>query len=149
MKQDSMSMATSIESRVPFLDHLLVEWAASLPASVKLRGRTGKALVREAAQAHLPNEVANGPKRGFLVPLARWLRGVGRSSLETHLPASDDELFSSAAARTLMSEHMAGMDHTGRLWRLLAFQVWRNDTLPRMARLAELGRGAALQTAGR
>jgi hypothetical protein len=48
-----------------------------------------------------------------------------------------------------MSEHMAGMDHTGRLWRLLAFQVWRNDTLPRMARLAQANRVANLHTVGR
>ena len=137
MKQDSMSMATSIESRVPFLDHLLVEWAARLPASVKLDGHTGKALVRLAAQAHLPAEVANGPKRGFLVPLARWLRGVGRDSLERNIPTAGDPLLSSTVARQLVDEHQAGKDHTGRLWRLLAFQVWRNDTLPRLTALAE------------
>lgn len=149
MKQDSMSMATSIESRVPFLDHLLVEWAASLPASVKLHGRTGKALVREAARAHLPGEVVDGPKRGFLVPLARWLRDVGRDSLEHHMPAPDDGLFNTAAARTLVTEHLSGLDHTGRLWRLLAFQIWRNDTLPRMARLAEAARASNSQTVSR
>lgn len=144
MKQDTMSMATSLESRVPFLDHQLIEWAATLPASVKLSGRIGKALVRKAAASRLPEEVVNGPKRGFLVPLSRWLRDVGRESLERYAPDHDDALLSRRAFDVLVHEHQRGHDHTGRLWRLLALQVWRQDTLPRLASLADAQRAHSL-----
>jgi asparagine synthase (glutamine-hydrolysing) len=140
MKQDTMSMAASIESRVPFLDHLLVEWSMSVPASEKLRGATGKALVRHASTRRLPSEVVQGPKRGFLVPLSRWLRGVGRDALAANAPTSDDPVLTAAGYARLVDEHMGGADHTGRLWRLLALQTWRNDTLPRMAALARRAR---------
>ncbi len=146
MKQDTMSMAASIESRVPFLDHRLVEWAASLAPEVKLRGRIGKALVRDAAASKLPQQVVHGPKRGFLVPLARWLRDVGRETLERYAPGRNDELLSHSAFRTLIAEHNAGMDHTGRLWRVLALQVWRQDTLPRMEQLSAAQREYRLST---
>jgi asparagine synthase (glutamine-hydrolysing) len=140
MKQDTMSMAASIESRVPFLDHLLVEWSMSVPASEKLRGAVGKALVRNASVRRLPSEVVQGPKRGFLVPLARWLRGVGREALLANAPGSDDSVLAAAGYARLVDEHMRGADHTGRLWRLLALQTWRNDTLPRMAALSRQAR---------
>jgi asparagine synthase (glutamine-hydrolysing) len=140
MKQDAMSMAASIESRVPFLDHLLVEWATTVPASAKLRGRVGKVLVREAARAHLPRQVVDGPKRGFLVPLGRWLREQGRGSLDAYLPSAGDPFVEDAFARRLVREHADGRDRTGTLWRLLAFQVWRMDTVPRLRQAAEAGR---------
>jgi asparagine synthase (glutamine-hydrolysing) len=140
MKQDTMSMAASLESRVPFLDHHLVEWAGQLPASAKLSGRTGKALVRIAARQHLPHEVYDGPKRGFLVPLDRWLRTVGRHSLAEFLPGADDELFNVKTIERIQSEHQRGRNHTGRLWRLLAFQVWRRTVLPRLSEISRVAR---------
>lgn len=136
MKQDTMSMAASIESRVPFLDHSLVEWAATLPASVKVRRGVGKRVARRAARSHLSQDIAEGSKRGFLVPLARWLRGVGREALMEALPSADDDLLVRSEAARLVAEHMRGLDHTGRLWRMLAFQTWRRQTLPRMRALA-------------
>jgi asparagine synthase (glutamine-hydrolysing) len=135
MKQDTMSMAASLESRVPFLDHRLVEWSASIPASAKLSGAIGKALVREAARAHLPKAVVDGPKRGFLVPLGRWLRTVGRASVE-HYVRPNDPLFAQPMIERILSEHAGGIDHTARLWRLLAFQVWQRDVLPRLSQSA-------------
>jgi asparagine synthase (glutamine-hydrolysing) len=136
MKQDSMSMAVSLESRVPFLDHWLVEWAATLPRELKLDGMTGKAVVRAAAREHLPREVVDGPKRGFLVPLGKWLRTVGRQSLEQYVVPSDP-LFNSPMVRRLVTEHVSGSaDHTARLWRLIAFQVWQRDVMPRLRSIA-------------
>jgi asparagine synthase (glutamine-hydrolysing) len=137
MKQDTMSMATSLESRVPFLDHLLVEWAATLPASAKLSGRTGKALVREAARAHLPGEVVDGQKRGFLVPLGEWLRTVGRPALDAWVRPGEDAIFEAGALRRVLREHQSGMDHTARVWRVLAFESWRRTALPRLQQLAD------------
>lgn len=129
-KQDQMSMATSIESRVPFLDHHLIEWAAQLPPHVKLDGGTGKALVKRAAERVLPRSITHAPKRGFSLPLARWLRYDAREIMETYMPRSDDELLSASYVRRLVHEHASGIDHTARLWRVLAFQVWRRDILP-------------------
>jgi asparagine synthase (glutamine-hydrolysing) len=128
-KQDQMSMAASIESRVPFLDHHLVEWAAQLPPDVKLRGSHGKALVRLAAERVLPRSITHAKKRGFLVPLARWLRDRGEEIFREYLPDSDDPLVSSTYVRRLLDEHRGGRDHTARLWRVLAFQVWRREVV--------------------
>jgi len=125
IKQDKMSMAASIESRVPFLDQPLVAWAGLVPPRAKLRGGRGKRVVREAARGRVPPEVLRGPKRGFLVPVGEWLRGVGRSWLEEHIPRRDEEPLDRAYVRRLMEEHAAGTDHTERLWLVLAFQVWR------------------------
>ena len=141
MKQDTMSMATSIESRVPFLDHRLVEWSTRVRPDHKLRGTVGKALVRAAAATQLPRQVVAGPKRGFLVPLARWFRGVGLTSLQEYAPAPGDDVLSATGYQQLITEHVGGFDHTGRLWRLLALQVWRTDTIPRMRALAVAGSG--------
>jgi asparagine synthase (glutamine-hydrolysing) len=128
-KQDQMSMAASIESRVPFLDHHLIEWAAQLPPDVKLRGGNGKALVRLAAERVLPRSITHTKKRGFLVPLTRWLRDRGQEILGEYMPESDDSLVSAAYVRRLLDEHRGGRDHTARLWRVLAFQVWRQELL--------------------
>ncbi len=128
-KQDQMSMAASIESRVPFLDHHLIEWAAQLPPDVKLRGGNGKALVRLAAERVLPRSITHTKKRGFLVPLTRWLRDRGQEIFGEYMPESDDSLISAAYVRRLLEEHRGGRDHTARLWRVLAFQVWRQELL--------------------
>jgi len=128
-KQDQMSMAASLESRVPFLDHHLIEWAAQLPPDVKLRGGSGKALVRLAAERVLPRSITHAKKRGFLVPLTRWLRDRGQDIFGEYMPESNDSLVSSAYVRRLLDEHRGGRDHTARLWRVLAFQVWRRELL--------------------
>jgi asparagine synthase (glutamine-hydrolysing) len=128
-KQDQMSMAASIESRVPFLDHHLVDWAAQLPPGVKLRGGAGKALVRLSAERVLPRSITHARKRGFLVPLAGWLRERGHAVLAEYLPDTADAVVSSDYVRRLLDEHRAGRDHTARLWRVLAFQVWRREVL--------------------
>src|SRR5258706_3374872 len=76
MKQDQMSMAASIESRVPFLDHKLVEFSAKMSREMKLRDGTTKWILREAMKGILPETILNRPKIGFPVPLGKWLRGA-------------------------------------------------------------------------
>jgi asparagine synthase (glutamine-hydrolysing) len=144
MKQDTMSMASSIESRVPFLDHQLVEWAAGLAPGLKLRRMTGKAVVRAAAAPRLPRELLAGPKRGFLVPIGAWLRGIhGRRLIEdTALGERGAPVLDRKAIRRIWDRHRSGHDETARLWRVLAFRLWQTDTLPRLGALAAEGRGA-------
>jgi len=128
-KQDQMSMAASIESRVPFLDHHLIEWAAQLPPDVKLRGGAGKAVVRAAAERVLPRSITHARKRGFFVPITRWLRERGTAVFAEYMPDTDDAVVSAPYVRRLLDEHRGGRDHTARLWRVLAFEVWRREVL--------------------
>jgi asparagine synthase (glutamine-hydrolysing) len=85
MKQDQMSMAASIESRVPFLDHPLMEFAGGLPERMKLRGRTTKHVLRAAMKGLLPDEILTRPKMGFPVPVGQWLRGGFRPILDEYV----------------------------------------------------------------
>ena len=79
-KVDRASMAHSLEVREPLMDHPLVEWLATLPSSLKVRGQEGKYLLKKAMEPHLPREVLYRPKMGFAVPLARWFRGPLRAA---------------------------------------------------------------------
>jgi asparagine synthase (glutamine-hydrolysing) len=140
MKQDSMSMAASLESRVPFLDHELVAWSGGLPPAALLDGWQGKALVRGAARRRLPPKLVEGPKRGFSVPLGRWLRAaIGRELLED-MACSGGGIIERRTARHLVDEHTAGRDRTAVLWRAASFHVWHTDVLPRLGRLAQEAR---------
>ena len=76
MKQDNMSMAASIESRVPFLDHVLVEWATRVPASIQIHGSSGKRILKKAMEALLPHSIIYRPKIGFPTPWSGWLAGL-------------------------------------------------------------------------
>jgi asparagine synthase (glutamine-hydrolysing) len=128
MKQDQMSMAASIESRVPFLDHPLVEFTARLPERLKLRGRTTKYILREAMKDILPQEVLTRGKMGFPVPTGAWFRGKYRHVVDELVlspRALDRGLFDPAAIRTLVSRHAAGEDHAQRLWSLVNFELWQ------------------------
>lgn len=136
-KQDHMSMYGSIESRVPYLDHELVEWARSLPPEAKLRFGKGKRLLRGVARRHLPPSIVEGPKRGFTLPLTAWLRGEGRDFVESYAPTGGDELFQARYVRQIMDRHRDGADWTDRLWLVVAFQVWRKDVVPRLREIAE------------
>ena len=145
-KQDHMSMAASLESRVPFLDEGLVEWASTLDAGAKLQGRVGKSVVRNAAARRLPESIVRAKKRGFTLPMAQWFRGPGRASFEDHTASllSSGDLLNGRHVRQLMEEHQQGRDHAARLWRILAFQIWRRDTLSQMRPAKALARYAAV-----
>jgi asparagine synthase (glutamine-hydrolysing) len=140
MKQDQMSMAASIESRVPFLDHPLTEWVAALPLRMKLRGTTTKWLLREAMQGRLPAEILTRKKMGFPVPVGAWLRGPWRHLLDRLVLSErtfDRQLFRPEALRQLVAEHRQGVNHSERLWSLLNFEIWARmaidgDSAPRM-----------------
>jgi asparagine synthase (glutamine-hydrolysing) len=142
-KQDQMSMAASIESRVPFLDETLVDWAASLDARAKVRGRVGKSVERTAAASRLPKAIVRGEKRGFSMPLAQWLRGPGKPWLEEMVPSGQDELLRADYVRGLIEEHENGQGQTAKLWRILAFQVWRRDALPQTRQAAHAAANAS------
>jgi asparagine synthase (glutamine-hydrolysing) len=132
MKQDQMSMAASIESRVPFLDHPLAEWIANLPQSMKLRGTTTKWILRAAMKHRLPAAIIDRPKMGFPVPIGAWLRGAWRPLLDEYLlgdRALDRGLFEPNAVKALIAEHLAGYNHSERLWALLTFEIWARITL--------------------
>jgi asparagine synthase (glutamine-hydrolysing) len=133
-KQDQMSMAASIESRVPFLDEDLVQWAGRLHGSAKVHRGVGKAVERTAASSRLPESIVKAKKRGFSLPMARWLRGPGRPWLEEALPTAQDDLLQRDYVHRLVQEHERGRDHSAKLWRILAFQTWRRDVLPRARR---------------
>lgn len=128
MKQDQMSMAASIESRVPFLDHKLVEFTAKLPEKMKLRGRNTKWILREAMKNILPREILDRPKMGFPVPLGDWLRGQFSHSVDEYLlseRSASRNIFSQDAVRTLVAEHRGGEDHTARIFRLINLEMWQ------------------------
>jgi asparagine synthase (glutamine-hydrolysing) len=127
MKQDQMSMAASIESRVPFLDHPLVEWTARLPERLKLRGGTTKYILREAMRDILPPEILSRGKMGFPVPIGAWLRGPYRAVVDELVMsprALERGLFDPSAIRTLVQRHQAGEDHAERLWSLVNLEIW-------------------------
>lgn len=127
-RQDKMSMAASIESRVPFMDYRIVEWANRLPTEHKVRRGTGKALVKAVARGVLPAEVVDRRKSGFGVPLGRWLRakdGLGERIRELANDAASD-VFDRGVLRRLVAEHQSGTrDHSELLWTALNLSTWR------------------------
>jgi asparagine synthase (glutamine-hydrolysing) len=128
MKQDQMSMAASIESRVPFLDHKLVEFTSRLPEHLKLNGWTTKYVLRKSMQGVLPQEILKRPKMGFPVPLARWFKNEFAHVLDEYVlgrRAVDRGIFKPEYTRTIVKEHRSGrFDHSERLWSLMNFEIW-------------------------
>jgi asparagine synthase (glutamine-hydrolysing) len=129
MKQDQMSMAASIESRVPFLDHPLVEFTARIPASHEIKGMAGKFILKEAVADLLPAEIVYRKKMGFPTPWAYWLAGPQLEEIERLLlePRSQARgLFRRKAIQRIFDEHRAGhRDHGNRIWRLLNLELWQ------------------------
>jgi asparagine synthase (glutamine-hydrolysing) len=128
MKQDQMSMAASIESRVPFLDHELVEFTASIPAQYDTKGLAGKFILKSAVEDILPHEIVYRQKMGFPTPWAFWLAGPQLDELERLLlePRTRERgYFKSDVVERLFAEHRAGhRDHGNRIWRLLNLELW-------------------------
>jgi asparagine synthase (glutamine-hydrolysing) len=128
MKQDQMSMAASIESRVPFLDHTFVERVVALPTRHKLQGFRTKAVLREAVKGLVPSAILRRRKMGFPVPVGTWLRGPF-SALLDELVLSPRSLarglFRREALARLVAEHRAGANHGQRLWLLANLELWQ------------------------
>jgi asparagine synthase (glutamine-hydrolysing) len=139
-KVDRASMAHSLEVREPLMDHPLVEWLATLPSDLKIRGGEGKFLLKKAMEQRLPREVLYRPKMGFAVPLARWFRGPLRERVRATLaggPLVDTGLFDPVVLERISGEHLSGArDHSTPIWSLLMFDAFvRNGTglMPRAA----------------
>ena len=128
MKQDQMSMAASIESRVPFLDHVLVEFSARIPAKYSTRGMAGKCVLKSAVADLLPGEIVHRQKMGFPTPWVYWLAGPQLEDLERLLlePRTRQRgLFRPEILKRLFAEHRAAYrDHGNRIWRLLNLELW-------------------------
>jgi asparagine synthase (glutamine-hydrolysing) len=129
MKQDQMSMAASIESRVPFLDDHVVEHVAALPGGLKLHGWRTKAVLREAVKDLIPPTILTRRKMGFPVPIGRWLREEFRPIVDEFVlgpRAQARKLFDSTAIQRLVAEHRAGWTpHGDRLWLLVNLEIWQ------------------------
>jgi asparagine synthase (glutamine-hydrolysing) len=124
-KVDRTSMAVALEVRVPMLDHHFVEWAATLPRSLRLRGTSGKVVLKKAFEPLLPNDLLYRPKMGFSVPLASWFRGPLAERVRDAVLGpmmADSGLFDRATLRRLVEDHQAGRsDHAAALWSLMMF----------------------------
>ena len=128
MKQDQMSMAASVESRVPFLDHKLVEFTSGLPERLKLNRWTTKYVLRQSMKGVLPEEILTRSKMGFPVPVGAWFRGAYAHVLEEYVLSSramDRGIFNQQFVRTLVSQHQRGeANHSERLWSLVNLEMW-------------------------
>ncbi|MFB3814499.1 MAG: asparagine synthase (glutamine-hydrolyzing) [Terriglobales bacterium] len=140
---DKTSMAASVEGRVPLLDHVVVEFAASLPPDFKLRGLQRKYLLKKVAERLLPPEIVHRRKRGFPTPMSCWFRRGARSFLRDHLvseAARKRGIFVPAYIEQLLDEHDRGMrDHGPLLWALLSVELWHRLYLD--GAVATTGRG--------
>jgi asparagine synthase (glutamine-hydrolysing) len=129
MKQDQMSMAASIESRVPFLDDRLVAHVASLPSHYKVRGWQTKAILRAAVRDLLPPRILSRRKMGFPVPIDRWLRHQYSALVEEFVLGERSvqrNLFEPAVLAELAAEHRTGAAaHGHRLWLLINLEIWQ------------------------
>jgi asparagine synthase (glutamine-hydrolysing) len=130
VKVDRASMATSLEVRSPFLDPAIIDFALSLPTSVKLPGMRRKDPLRRLMRNRIPDRIIDRPKRGFGVPLSGWLRGPLLPLVQDYL--SDQRLaaggyFDPAGVRAILDRHIAGSDDAGnQVWLLLQFEMWRD-----------------------
>jgi asparagine synthase (glutamine-hydrolysing) len=136
-KVDRMSMLTSLEVRVPILDHEFVEWSTGLPPEWKLRGRTQKYILRKLAErVGVPREAIYRPKRGFALPLVHWMRNELKDLIVTVLlepKTMQRGYFNAEGVRQLLDEHFRERrDHSGRIWRLLMFELWHRNYLERI-----------------
>ena len=126
-KVDRMSMAHSLETRVPLLDHKLVEFAATIPPRFRLRGGTTKYIFKRAMRGILPDEVIDRPKHGFAVPLGRWFRGQLRSVVQDLLLSERCRargVFNAEYIEQLLRMQERGRDLDFQLWTLMSFELW-------------------------
>jgi asparagine synthetase B (glutamine-hydrolysing) len=133
VKVDRASMAASLEVRAPFLDPNVVEFSLGLPQKMKMRGLTGKVILRKLMGPRLPSAILNRPKVGFGAPMSAWLRGPLRPLVGDYLSTSrlkSGNCFDPIIVANLVEEHMAGdADHGNQLWLLLQFELWRSRWL--------------------
>jgi asparagine synthase (glutamine-hydrolysing) len=128
VKADKMTMAAAVELRVPFLDHRLVELAASFPTHMKIRGRVSKFIMKKYAETLLPRVIVHRPKRGFPVPLELWMRGaLGRMAKDVLFDDRTRQrgIYNVPYLETLFQRHEAGPeDYSRNIWSLLVLETW-------------------------
>ena len=134
-KVDRAAMAVSLETRAPFLDPRVGQFAASLPLEYKLHGSTGKYILKKAMSNLLPQSILNRSKKGFGIPIAEWLKGRLNPMMHDLLSRArlkDQRLFNAEHVQTLIAEHERGIaSHHKQLWTLLVFQLWYDNFLSR------------------
>jgi asparagine synthase (glutamine-hydrolysing) len=144
-KVDRMSMAVSLETRVPYLDREMVELAFRIPERLKMRDGQTKWILKKVAERHLPPAVVHRRKEGFSAPLKHWIRTSHRALMDDLLDDGEiarQGLFRAEEVRRLKREHLAGQrNHAHILWSLMLFQGWQRrwlegDAIPRSAQAA-------------
>lgn len=127
-KVDRASMAVSLETRIPFLDHRVAEVAARIPIDLKVRGASGKYILRRLLYRHVPAELVDRPKAGFAIPVGAWICGPLRDWAENLLDPAQlkvNGFFDAAAVRLRWQNHLSGRrDSTQAIWSILMFQAW-------------------------
>lgn len=131
IKVDRAAMANSLETRVPMLDHRVVEFAWQLPLDFKIKNGVGKSVLREVLYRHIPRELIERPKQGFSIPLGQWLRGPLREWAESQISEYrlvQEGYFYPHPIRKVWHEHLSGKyDHALKLWSILMFQAWLEE----------------------
>lgn len=139
-KIDRASMAVSLETRVPFLDHRVAEVAARIPLSMKVRDRNGKHILREVLFRHAPRELFRRPKAGFAIPVGQWIKGPLRPWAEDLLDPTRmaaEGWFDPAIVQRRWRDHVEGRsDSTPAIWAILMFQAWQREHREPLARAA-------------
>jgi len=146
VKADRMSMAHSLEARVPFLDRAVVELCRRIPSRLRLRGLTTKYLLRRAMRGRLPAPILRGAKKGFNVPISAWLCGELRDFTRDLLSPTRlrrQGLLDAVSVDRLVDGHLARRaDHSHAIWTLLVLVVWHDEVLRGTHRPAALALGA-------
>ncbi len=143
VKMDRMTMANSLEARSPLLDQEFVAWAARLPLSCKLRGRTTKYLLRKLAARYLPNNIANREKHGFSVPLDDWFRSELRDLAYDILlsqRSKERAYFRPDQVQKFLDDHQRGSRRGKQIWLLLMLELWHRQFVDGSVALGPDGR---------
>jgi len=146
-KVDRMSMAHSIEAREPLLDHKLVEFAATIPADLKLKGNTTKYIFKKAMKGMLPDEVLHRPKRGFAIPLGKWFRGQLHSFVRDLLlsrTCRERHIFNPAHVERVLRMNAQGRNMDLQLWTMITFELWHRRFIDAGAKGAESQRASSI-----
>ncbi len=143
IKVDRISMMHSLEARSPFMDHRLVEFAATIPSDLKLKNRQRKYIIRKVAQRHLPKEIIALPKQGFSSPLNQWLRGPLNNFAQhilNHSTLVENDIFCAGYIKKLLHDHVRKRYNNGtKIWGLINLEIWHRIFLGDQSPIDALG----------